>query len=97
MTDRPAIMRRIRPPDVLNRALDTLDGRPWVCDCRSIDIGDTIAAMIRNAPAGLVAISLRPYGARMIAAAERAARRRGVRIIWLPAGRAVVGDGDIDV
>jgi orotidine-5'-phosphate decarboxylase len=83
------MLRRIRPTHVIDGALDGLDGQPWVCDCRSWDIPSTIAALVRNAPAGLVAISLRPYGARMIAAAERAARRRGVRIIWLPIGRAI--------
>lgn len=83
------MLRRIRPPHVLAGALDTLDGTPWVCDCRTQDIPTTIAAMIRNAPAGMVAISLRPYGGGMIRAAERAARKRGVRILWLPAGRAV--------
>jgi len=83
-------MRRIRLTHVLDdRALDIIDGRPYVCDCRSWDVPSTIAALVRNAPAGLVAISLRPYGAQMIAAAERAARRRNARIIWLPAGRAI--------
>ena len=85
-------MRRIRPPDVLKGALDRLDGSPWVCDCRSIDIPNTIRALLRNAPAGLVAISLRPYGAEMIAAAARAARKHSIRIIWPPAGRAMRGD-----
>jgi hypothetical protein len=83
------MLRRIRPTHVLDGALDRLDGQPWVCDCRSWDIASTIATLVRNAPAGLVAISLRPYGAGMIAAAERAARHRGVRIIWVPTGRAV--------
>ena len=82
------MMPRIRPQHVLDGALDNING-PWVCDCRSIDIASTISAMIANAPPGLVAISLRPFGGAMIAAAERAARRRGVRIIWLPPGRAV--------
>ena len=79
------MIRRIRPLDVLEGRIPD-DGGPYVCDCRSIDIASTIAAAVRNAPSGLIAISLRPYGARMIAAAERAARRRGARIIWLPYG-----------
>jgi orotidine-5'-phosphate decarboxylase len=89
-------MLRIRPTHVLDGALDRLDGRPWVCDCRSWDIPNTIAAMVSNAPAGMVAISLRPYGAGMIAAAERAARRRGVRIIWVPIGRDIRGGNDTE-
>jgi len=85
------MLKRIRPPHVIDGALDLTGGRPYVLDCRNYDIPNTIAAMIRNAPEGLVALSLRPYGAGMIAAAERAARRRKVRIIWLPMGTAVRG------
>ena len=64
---------------------------PYVADCRSFDIPATIGAMIRNADAGCVAVTLRPYGgAEMIATAEREARRRGMRIFWVRA-RAALG------
>jgi len=82
---------------VLEGALDQLHGQPYVADIRTMDIPATVAACIRNAPEGLVAISLRPYGAGMIAAAERAARRRGVRVIWLPIGAAVRGPPESDL
>lgn len=60
------------------------DGKPWVLDVRTFDIAETIVKMIRHAPAGLVAVSLRNGGGRqMLYAAEREARRRGVRIIWV--------------
>lgn len=82
------MIQRVRPHHVLAGALDRLDGSPWVCDCRNIDISDTIAAMIRNAPAGMVAISIRPDVAQH-AKVERAARKRGTRIIWLRYGKAL--------
>lgn len=71
------------------------DGHPYVADCRSVDIFNTIRALIRNAPGNMVAISLRPdcyrdvYDLKKL---ERTARRRGARIIWLPPGRAVMGE-----
>ena len=66
---------------------------PFVADARTFDIPETIAAMIRNAAPNCVAVTLRPYGGdRMTQAAESAARRRGVRILWVPAGRAIRGD-----
>jgi hypothetical protein len=59
------------------------DGSPWVGDCRSFDIPNTIAAMINNAAPGLIAVTLSPRGgAAMIKAAEHAARKRGIRILW---------------
>ena|ERR1700677_4159803 len=63
---------------------ETFDGSfPWVADCRSFDIPPTIVGMIQNAAPGLVAVTLSVRGGiRMIQAAERAARKRGVRIIW---------------
>lgn len=83
------MIQRIRPPDVLRGVFDRIDG-PYILDCRNIDITWTIRMMIRNAPPGLVAVSLRPeIGAQGIRAAEREARRRGARIFWLPPGKAV--------
>jgi len=86
-------LRRIRPLDVLTGSwakwkLDDPD-LLFVVDCRSFDIPNTMQHYVRNLPLGTIAVSLRPYGARMIQAAERAARKRGVRILWIPAGRAV--------
>jgi hypothetical protein len=50
---------------------------PFIGDCRSYDIPETIAAMIRNAAPNCVAVTLRALGGeRMTAAAERAARIR---------------------
>ena len=64
---------------------------PFVGDCRSFDVPNTIVAMIRNAAPNCVAITLRPYGgAEMIASAERAARQRGMRVLWVRA-RAALG------
>lgn len=74
-------IRRVRaallqsPPD---------DGSPWVADVRTFDIPETIAGMIRNAAPGLVAVTLGTGGGiEMMVAADRAARRRNVRVIWL--------------
>lgn len=67
---------------------DMLAGRappsgPWVADCRSFDIPNTIAGMIRNAAPGLVAVTLSPRGGKeMVKRAEHAARKRGIRILW---------------
>lgn len=95
---RPDRIRRIRPTDVVTGAwakwkVDNPD-LLYVVDCRSIDIPNTIASYVRNLPYGTIAVSLRPYGAQMIHAAERAARKRGVRILWIPAGRAVQTEGE---
>jgi len=84
------MIRRIRPPDILSGALDKLDGEPYILDCRNIDIAHTIRMMVRNAPPGMVAVTIRPEGGGiMIAAAEREARHRGAHVIWLPMGKAV--------
>lgn len=58
-------------------------GRPWVADIRTFDIPETIAACIRNAAPGMIAITLSRLGGRaMVAAAEQAAKDRGIRILW---------------
>lgn len=88
------MIRRIRPYHILDGSLDTLNGEPYILDCRNIDIAWTIMMMVRNAPPGMVAVSLRPEGGNMIRAAEREARHRGARIIWLPPGPAVIGKPD---
>jgi orotidine-5'-phosphate decarboxylase len=59
------------------------DGTPWVADCRSFDIPNTIVGMINNAAPGLVAVTLSPKGGpKMIKMAEHAARKRNIRILW---------------
>lgn len=79
------MIQRVRWANILRGETWWHDGRPYVLDTRSMDIPETIAGMIRNAAPGLVALSLRPAGGqRMVIEAERAARRRGARIIWLP-------------
>lgn len=86
------MIRRIRPPMILEGKLDCLTGDPYILDCRNVDITWTIRTMIRNAPPGMVGVSLRPeIGVEAIRAAEREARHRGARIFWLPPGRAVTG------
>lgn len=58
-------------------------GLPWVCDIRTYDIINTITEGISNAAPGLLAISLCMLGGKeMIYAAEVAAKRRGIRILW---------------
>ena len=79
------IIRRYRPLS----GLPFPEG-PYIADIRSFDVPKTIGAMIRNAPPNCVAVTLRPYGgAQMIVTAEREARRKGLRIIWVPARRAL--------
>lgn len=71
------------------------DGKPWVLDVRTFDIAETIVKMIQNASAGLVAVSLRNGGGRqMLYAAERAARKRNVRILWIPLTKSYLEIGE---
>lgn len=65
---------------------------PYVADCRSFDVPNTICAMIRGLPVNCVAVTLRPYGgAEMISRAEATARRRGIRILWVRIRAALKG------
>ena len=58
--------------------------QPFVLDTRSHDIPRTIVGMIRALPEKCVALSLRIQGGpTMIGRAESAARRKGIRILWL--------------
>ncbi len=58
--------------------------QPFVLDTRTHDIPKTIVGMIRALPTKCVALSLRVQGGpAMIIHAESAARRRGIRILWL--------------
>jgi orotidine-5'-phosphate decarboxylase len=57
---------------------------PFVLDTRSHDIPQTIVGMIRALPENCVALSLRVLGGpAMVRRAESAARRRGIRILWV--------------
>jgi len=57
---------------------------PFVLDTRSHDIPKTIVGMIRALSLNCVALSLRVMGGpAMIKRAEGAARRKGVRILWV--------------
>lgn len=59
------------------------NGSPYLADCRSFDIPETIAAMITQASPGLVAVTLsRRGGPKMMDAAENAASSRGAKILW---------------
>jgi hypothetical protein len=58
-------------------------GEPYVAMIKSFDIPATIAACIRNAAPGIVAIALcRRGGREMIEAATKAAEKRKIRVIW---------------
>ena len=62
----------------------------FVADVRTFDIPETIGACVRAASSHpcCVGVTLRPLGgSRMIKAAERAARRGGIRILWVPTWR----------
>lgn len=57
---------------------------PFVLDTRSHDIPRTIVGMIRALPENCVALSLRVLGGpAMVRRAESAARRKGIRILWV--------------
>jgi len=57
---------------------------PFVLDTRSHDIPNTIRGLILGLPDNCVALSLRVLGGhRMVKVAEREARRRGIRVLWL--------------
>ena len=72
-------IRRVRP--FFEPVAD--DGQDWIADWRSYDIPETVVAGIRNAPSGLVAITLSRHGGRrMVRLANAAARARGARVIW---------------
>lgn len=61
----------------------TWPSEPFVYKYRSFDIPVTIARMIAALPANCVAVGLNLRGGhRMVRAAERAARKRGMRILW---------------
>lgn len=68
---------------VVWRFFDPEPTGPYIADILTFDIPETIAACIRNAKPGLVAVRLsRRGGARMVEAATVAARDRGVAIEW---------------
>lgn len=40
------MIRRIRPPMILDGQLDTLNGEPYILDCRNVDITWTIGIVV---------------------------------------------------
>ena len=57
---------------------------PFVASARLLDISNTLTAAIMNVPSNCLAIAVRPYiGSRAIADVERAARHKGLRILWM--------------
>lgn len=65
-----------------------LNGEPYICDIRTMDIQNTIVSAIRNAMPGMVAITLAHRVGAMIApssyinAAQAAAKTRGAEVLW---------------
>ena len=58
--------------------------QPFVLDTRFHDIPKTVRSVIRALPSTCVAVSLRVLGGpQMIKVAEREARVRGVRVLWV--------------
>lgn len=76
------MIRRVNTVGVFNG--EHLLPGPFVLDQRTYDVPETIEAWIRNMPDNCVAFSLRWQGGkRMVRRAERAARKRGKRILWM--------------
>lgn len=74
--------RWVKPPEWIEKGVPA-DGSRYLLDWRSYDIPETVARGIRNAAPGLVAVTLSMFGGqKMIAAAEKAAKERGVRVLW---------------
>lgn len=60
---------------------------PFVYKYRSFDIPVTVAKMISALPANCIAVGLNLRGGHeMVRRAERAARKRGIRILWRCSG-----------
>jgi orotidine-5'-phosphate decarboxylase len=77
------MMRRFKWTNLLTG--EPYPSEPFVMDNRSHDIPNTIAGYLRALPANCVAVSLRHRGGwRMARRAEREARQRNMRILWLP-------------
>jgi orotidine-5'-phosphate decarboxylase len=78
-----ASIKRIKLYDIFNVNTHTYYQGPWVADCRTYDIPETIVALIRSLSVYCVAITLSPRGGRkMIQMAEQAARKKNIRILW---------------
>lgn len=94
------MIRRVRHKHIMAHLSDNtqwwIPGEPWVWDCRVIDICSTLVGAIKNAPPGMVALSIRTDAATPddLHKIERTARRRGARLIWLKPGLAVMGEPD---
>lgn len=76
------MLRRIRPVNILTDHPFWHDGKPYVWDCKLIDITDTVVAGIRNAPVGLVAVSVVKH-VKDHATVEKTAADRGAKVIWI--------------
>ena len=77
------MIQRVRTDEWI-RGVHLTVNKPFVLDTRSHDIPRTIVGMIRALPKNCVALSLRVQGGpAMIGRSESAARRRGIRILWL--------------
>ena len=76
-------MNRVRTNEyVLGRHLQQKN--PFIMDTRFHDVPNTVRGFIRALPKNCIAVSLRLMGGQqMIKVAEREARHKGIRILWL--------------
>ena len=84
-TPQSPIMKIIRRWRFL-RDGDPPKDRPFVADFRTVDIPNTMVNAISNVPPNCVAITWRIthlYGPSCVAVCERAARRKGIRLLWV--------------
>ena len=74
---------RVRTTDVMAGKHLTISG-PFVLDTRTFDIPNTMRAFVNGIPDNCVAMSSRwRGGSKMVRAVEQAARKKGIRVIWL--------------
>jgi orotidine-5'-phosphate decarboxylase len=59
------------------------DGTPYIVDWRSWDIPNTVCTMILRLPGNPIGVTLSPRGGpEYVKLVERAARKRGIRVLW---------------
>lgn len=76
------MIRRIKLHHVLAEGFVYPTG-PWIADCRTYDIPQTIVTMIEGLDDNCVAVTLSLMGGhKMITAAENMAHKKGIRILW---------------